>query len=142
LPHVLNDDQRQQLIEKFALAVVDKYSIAVDVCLHAPHRVTDYMLEKNPDQFVTTDPFRDGERNNGNYHAHVMLSTSLLDPETGELGKNQRELDPVHRKRNKLENTADWARPLWARLVNEALAEAGFDDHVEPPVFVNNDVRF
>lgn len=135
LPHILNDRQRFEICEKFAQAVAQKYGVACDFSLHAPHIVTDYMLEKDPQQFHIIDPFRNNERNNGNYHVHILLSTSTVDPETGKLGKKNRELDPIACARDKKENSATWARPVWAAIVNEALEKAGFDERVEHESF-------
>ncbi|MFW7342845.1 MobA/MobL family protein [Pollutimonas sp. H1-120] len=135
LPHILNDEQRFEICERFAKAVTEKYGVAVDFSLHAPHVVTEYMLKKDPQQFHIIDPFRDNEKNNGNYHVHILVSTSTVDAETGGFGNKNRDLDAIACQRAKKENSATWARPVWAQIVNEVLEKAGFDDRVEHESF-------
>jgi hypothetical protein len=142
LPYLLSDDQRAALIHEFALAVVDKYGVGVDIFLHRPETFTDEYLAEHKDQFFIEDKWRRGEKNNGNYHAHLLLTTSQIDAETGALSRHKvRELDPIFCRRNKLQNTADWARPLWASLVNKHLAQAGIKHTVEHASFEKRGVE-
>ncbi|RII83843.1 hypothetical protein CJO09_00960 [Neopusillimonas maritima] len=141
LPYLLSDNQRAALITEFAQEVVKKYGVGVDVFLHRPEAFSDDYLNENKDQFFIKDKWRGGEKNNGNYHAHLLLTTSKVDAETGALSRNVRELDPIHCRRNKLQNTAEWARPLWASLVNKHLAVAGIQHTVEHASFEKRGVE-
>lgn len=142
LPYQLSDDQRAALIAEFARQVVEKYGVGVDVFLHRPETFTDEYLAEHKDQFFIEDKWRSGEKNNGNYHAHVLVTTSPVDSISGELGTRKvRELDPIFCRRNKLQNTADWARPLWASLVNKHLRQAGIQHTVEHASFERRGVE-
>jgi len=124
-PQELSADDRQQLVREFAQAFADKFKCGIQVSIHEPRTVTDRDLEKNPDQFHVTDP-ETGRRHNGNWHAHLLLTTKAVD-ERG-FGNKIKELDPKERQfKPTLENPAEWDRPLWQRMVQNKLDERGID---------------
>ena len=130
LPRTFNAEQRRRLVQSYAAKLANKYGVAVDACIHAPHAVTDSDLIANPDQFFVTEP--DGRRHNGNWHCHILMSACHCDAE-GALGKKVVELDEMHCYRAGIPNAAQEQRPEWAALVNAALVDAGqveyFVDH-------------
>jgi hypothetical protein len=97
-------DQAAQIAVAVAMAeaIAKQYSVAVDVCVHTPSKTGD----------------------NRNYHAHILMSACTVG-EAGKLGKKCEALDPIHCSRRKIPNAAEWLRPLWEQLVNDALAQAG-----------------
>jgi hypothetical protein len=129
LPTELTLEQRQVLAVGYARELADRYGVAADVALHAPRTVTDWELEKNPDQYHETDP-ETGRRHNGNWHAHVLLSACHVQP-GGMLGKKAVELDPIHCQRAKIENMADRERARWGELANAALERQGHDARID-----------
>lgn len=129
LPAELTNAQRRELALTFARELVARYGVAIDVALHAPRPVTDRDLERNPDQFHMTDP-ETGERHNGNWHAHLLMSACHVQPD-GTLGKKAVELDPIHCQRHQIENMTDRERGRWADLQNAALETARLDTRVD-----------
>ena len=69
LPAELDRDQRRELVRGFAEELRDRYGVAVDACLHAPHDHGD----------------------DRNHHAHVMTTTRVVDADG--LGAKTRQLD-------------------------------------------------
>lgn len=117
LPGELNPEQRHKLAMDFAKAIADKHGVAVDVCLHRPNTVSDKELAANPKMHVEHDA--DGRRHNGNWHAHMMLTTRKLGPEG--FTTKTREFDDLKLGKALLETQ----RELWATMQNKALALAG-----------------
>lgn len=101
LPHELDDNQRLDLVARFARELVQRHGCAIDAAVHRPNKKGD-------------------ERN---HHVHMMLSTRRLD-ELG-FGEKTRELDT--KKNPALEK----CRELWATFTNEALAAAGHDARID-----------
>lgn len=133
LPAELDQAGRQALARKLAGALADEYGVAADVSLHAPRVVTDHMLQVNPKQHFVVDP-QTGERHNGNWHAHIVLTACSVKPVgigTFELGKKVPELDAVHCQRHKVTNVAERFRERWADMQNEALERAGIEARVD-----------
>jgi len=97
-----------QLAREMGVTLAQEYGIAVDVCVH--------------------EPSKDGD--DRNTHAH-MLMTACHVTETGKLGRKCDLIDPIHCNRNRCETAADWLRPIWERLANQALAEAGSDARID-----------
>ena len=97
-----------KLARAMGVTLSNEYGIAVDICVH--------------------EPSRDGD--DRNTHAH-MLMTACHVTETGKLGRKCELLDPIHCNRNGCETAADWLRPIWERLANQALAEAGSDARID-----------
>ena len=136
LPSALNAAQRKSLVEEYARDLADRYGVAVDAAIHAPHPVTDADLERDPDQYyveeieVLDDGHEITRRHNGNWHGHVSLSACHFDA-AGVPGKKCVELDQIHCQRAKIANAADVERPRWAELANAALAAAGSADRID-----------
>lgn len=102
LPHELTADQRRELVATFSRDLVDRYGIAADVAIHAPHR----------------------EGDQRNHHAHILTTTRTVTPEG--LDAKTREL---HGQRGSEEITA--MRGRWAELSNDALERAGQSERVD-----------
>lgn len=128
LPHELNAEQRKELALAFALQLSIAYGVAADVALHAPNRITDADLKRNPQQFFVTES--DGRKHNGNWHAHILLSACHVDSD-GSLGKKAVALDPIHCQRHKLPNVVDIERARWAQLANAALEKAASSSRID-----------
>ncbi len=129
LPSELTQEQRKQLALSFAKELAECYSVAADISLHAPHKLTSRYLKNNPDQYQEIDP-ETGKKHNGNWHAHIMLSACHV-AQDGTLGKKAVELDPIHCQRAKIENMADRERVRWTELSNAALDKAGHDSRID-----------
>ncbi|MDU9007138.1 MobQ family relaxase [Sedimentitalea todarodis] len=97
LPSELSSEGRADLARGFAQALVDRYGIAADVALHAPHR--------------------DGDQRN--HHAHILTTTRVLGAEG--LTDKTRILDAAKTGGAEI---ADM-RGLWAQMQNVALERAG-----------------
>lgn len=91
-----------QLAREMGVTLAQEYGIAVDVCVH--------------------EPSRDGD--DRNTHAHILMTACRVTGD-GTLGRKCELLDPIHCQRNGFETPADWVRPVWERLANQALADAG-----------------
>lgn len=109
LPDELSGDERRRLAVDFAREVANHYSVAADVCIHAPSAKGD-------------------ERN---YHAHILLSACTVGQDG--FGKKAAELDPIHcqRQKEKIPTPADLWRGRFAELQNERLQEAGTNARVD-----------
>lgn len=97
-----------QLAREMGVTLAQEYGIAVDVCVH--------------------EPSRDGD--DRNTHAHILMTACRVTGD-GTLGRKCELLDPIHCQRNGFETPADWVRPVWERLANEALARAGQDARID-----------
>ena len=97
LPVELTDMQRQELAEKMASLLANRYGLAVDVAIHQPNR-------------------RGDERN---FHAHMLMSSRRITQKG--FGEKARELDDHERGPAEVEHI----RSEWARLANQALERAG-----------------
>ena len=111
LPHELNRGQRVELVRAFSAELANRYGVAVDFSIHAPHRNGD-------------------ERN---HHAHIMTTTrevtaTGLGPkaaiEWSDTDRRKKGLEPA-----KLEVKA--IRERWAALTNEHLLERGIEVRVD-----------
>lgn len=129
LPSELSAEQRKELAVSFSRELANRYGVAADVALHAPHTLTSRDLKNNPDQYQETDP-ETGRKHNGNWHAHIMLSACHV-AHDGTLGKKAVELDPIHCQRAKIDNMADRERVCWSELSNAALEKAGHDSRID-----------
>jgi hypothetical protein len=103
LPHELSADQRQELANDYARALVDRYGAAVDVSIHAPHRHGDKR----------------------NYHAHIMVTTRKVGPEG--FGGKTRVLDDRKTGPKEIEVT----REMWADMQNDRLQKANISERVD-----------
>lgn len=111
LPHELTRAQRQVLVRAFGQELANRYGVAVDFAIHAPHRAGD----------------------DRNHHAHILTTTRTVTA-TGLGAKTEIELGDRDRARlglgpGKDEITA--IRERWATLSNEALQAAHHDARVD-----------
>jgi len=103
LPHELSDAERRDLALGFARGLVERYGVAADVAIHAPHR----------------------EGDQRNHHAHILTTTRRMGPEG--LEEKTRELDV--KQTSSKEVTA--MRESWAGMQNDALERAGDAERVD-----------
>ena len=110
LPAELSGEDRRALAVGFARALAERYGVAVDVAIHAPHEWGDQR----------------------NHHAHLLMTTRRVEglEEGGgvRLGeKSDLELSDTKRKARGLGRAAEEIesiRGLWAGLQNQALEQA------------------
>ncbi len=103
LPAGLSPAARAELARDFAQAIVDRYGVAADVAIHAPHR----------------------EGDQRNHHAHILTTTREIGPDG--LGAKTRILDAAKTGGAEI---ADM-RGLWADMQNRALERAGREERVD-----------
>jgi hypothetical protein len=97
LPAEIGTEARREIATAFARALVERYGVAADVAIHAPHR----------------------EGDDRNHHAHVLTTTRVVG-EDG-FGKKTRVLDAAQTGGPEIEAM----RGVWAGLQNDALERAG-----------------
>jgi len=103
IPCELDAAQRAALVRDYAQEIVEEHGIAVDVCIHAPHR----------------------EGDGRNYHAHLLATTRRVQP--AGLGEKTRELDD----QNTGPALVTTWRERWAALSNEHLVRAGHEPRMD-----------
>lgn len=103
LPAELDAGQRRDLVRAFAEDICDRYGVAVDAAIHAPH---DYGDDRN-------------------HHAHVMTTTRVA--EADGLGAKTRQLDV----RTTASVEVEAIRERWAGMVNDALEHAQVAERVD-----------
>lgn len=103
LPSEISDEARAEIVREFAQQLVDRYGVAADVAIHAPHR----------------------EGDQRNHHAHIMTTTRKLES-TG-LTDKTRVLDAARTGGPEIEAM----RGVWAELQNRALERAGEAERVD-----------
>jgi hypothetical protein len=103
LPAELSASSRVELARAFGAELIERYGVAVDIAIHAPHR--------------------DGDRRN--WHAHVLTTTRKIE-EDG-FGAKTRILDD--RKTGPAEVVE--LRALWAELSNSFLEREGTPERVD-----------
>lgn len=117
LPHELDEAGRGKLARDFGQRLVDRYGIAVDVCVHRPDTGGDAR----------------------NHHAHILATTRRFDrgPD-GRVTLGEKatiELSNTKRKTRGLGPVADEVKDLrheWAAMTNDALARANKRARVDP----------
>lgn len=114
LPHELDAQQRQELAREFGQHVAEKFGVAVDVSIHAPH-------PKTGDGPEIDAPGGDPR----NFHAHVLTTTRRVTPDG--LGEKTRELDVKQSSADLVEGL----RAEWASMTNRALERAGVEARVD-----------
>jgi hypothetical protein len=111
LPHELNKLQRVALVREFAGEIADRYGVAVDFAIHAPHRSGDTR----------------------NHHAHLMATTRTV--ERAGLGdKVSIEWSDGNRRKAGLVPGKEEIKDLrgrWAEITNEHLQARGLDIRVD-----------
>lgn len=120
LPAELDAEQRRELTRGFALELVRRYGVAVDMAIHEPSREGD-------------------ERN---HHAHLFATTrSVSRSESGALILGEKvapELSDTKRRKLGLNAASEEVaelRQLWERLANEALERAGREERITAKSF-------
>ena len=111
LPHELKAEQRVALVRAFAAELSNRYGVAVDFAIHAPHR------------------HGDGR----NHHAHIMTTTREVTA-TGLGRKSDIELGDRDRAKKGLAAASveiESIRERWAALTNEHLLEQGVKARVD-----------
>jgi hypothetical protein len=103
LPAEIDAEARRKLATDFARALVERYGIAADVTIHAPHR----------------------EGDDRNHHARVLTTTRALG--ANGLGKKTRVLDAPRTGGPEIEAM----RAVWAEMQNAALERAGAEARVD-----------
>lgn len=115
LPHELNEEQRQSLVEDFTKDVSKKYKVAIDYAIHLP--------DKHGDQ--------------RNHHAHILMTTRTATLENNTLslgGKTNIELSNTKLAKLDLPKTQEQIvnlRRHWATTTNKHLANAGIDKSID-----------
>jgi hypothetical protein len=107
LPNEVTPAERKELAIELSRYIADRYQVAVDLNLHAPHII-------------------DGV-SNGNYHAHLLSTTRKITPD-GFAGKSDVELSDSDRKKYGLERSKDEVldlRQQWAFIQNKVLEKHG-----------------
>jgi Ti-type conjugative transfer relaxase TraA len=111
LPHELTAGQRLELTRNFACEVAERYGVAVDFAIHAPHGQTDVR----------------------NHHAHVLMTTRRVE-ESGLGEKSHLEWENRKLKAVGLPSCPEQVRSLrtlWEETANEHLARAGLDFRID-----------
>ena len=103
LPSEISDAARIDITRAFAAQLVERYGVAADVAIHAPHR----------------------EGDQRNHHAHILTTTRVLSAEG--LTDKTRILDAASTGGPEIETM----RGYWAKLQNHALELAGQEERVD-----------
>ena len=103
LPSEISDAERTRITRAFAQQLVERYGVAADVAIHAPHR----------------------EGDQRNHHAHILTTTRVLSSEG--LTDKTRILDAASTGGPEIEAM----RGVWAELQNHALELAGQVERVD-----------
>lgn len=103
LPSEISDAARIEITRAFAAQLVERYGVAADVAIHAPHR----------------------EGDQRNHHAHILTTTRVLSAEG--LTDKTRILDAASTGGPEIEAM----RGYWAGLQNHALELAGQEERVD-----------
>ncbi|NEY92220.1 MobQ family relaxase [Tabrizicola oligotrophica] len=103
LPSEISDAARIEIARAFAQQLVERYGVAADVAIHAPHR----------------------EGDQRNHHAHILTTTRILSAEG--LTDKTRILDAASTGGPEIEAM----RGYWAELQNHALEMAGQVERVD-----------
>lgn len=110
LPRELNEDQQRDLVTELAIHINNELGVAVDVCIH--------------------------DEDGSNPHAHILTTTRLVCPVTGEFGaKSKTDISRSERKKKGLigNNKTDLEgfKKKWCKIVNSALELFGFESRID-----------
>ena len=111
LPHELGDEQRVELVTAYAKLIVERFSVVVDLAVHAPSPGGDQR----------------------NFHAHLLASTRTIS-NAGPGAKSMMEQSNGNLKKAGLPLTQDLIGELrfdWEKLANEHLQRAGCDARID-----------
>ena len=111
LPHELSAGQRLALTREFAQGLADKHGTAVDFAIHAPH----------------------GETDERNFHAHLMMTTRALTPDSlGDKTNLERENKWLAGQGLPLTQVQLVSiRQAWEQVANVHLARAELDQKID-----------
>ncbi|RBP53525.1 MobQ family relaxase [Arenicella xantha] len=107
VPHELDQESRQELIENYAKHLSDRYQTGVDYAIHEP----------------------DCEGDNRNYHAHILMTTRRID-EQG-FGAKTRELDEIRGENPRGRLEVNNIRQTWEEHANNSLERSGKDERID-----------
>ena len=111
LPHELSKAQRVELAREYAMLIANRYGVAVDFALHAPHRLGDQR----------------------NWHAHLFATTRVI----GASGLGEKaaiEWSNTDRRRAGLGSGAqeiEALRELWENTANQRFRELGLSIRID-----------
>jgi hypothetical protein len=111
LPHELHREQRVALVRSFAGELANRYGVAVDFAIHAPHREGDAR----------------------NHHAHILATTRELTA-TGLGAKALIEWSDTDRAKHHLGPAKEEVKAIraqWAALTNQHLLEQGLTARID-----------
>lgn len=109
LPAELSSSERLELARGFAELIIERFKIAVDLCIHLPSKGGD----------------------DRNHHAHLLTSTNVIEP-NGVLGNKVRQLDAVARTMaGDRANAIQELRAQWEVLANAALERSGRSERID-----------
>lgn len=128
LPRELSAAGQQALAIEYATQIAETYGVAVDVAIHLPHEITDEELEIDPDKHYVED--ENGQKSNGNFHAHFLISACQCDRNM-KFGKKVNEFDEIHCRQRRMPNFAEIQRPKWQDFANKALAAENLDVRID-----------
>ena len=126
LPHELNEEQRQSLVEDFTKDISKEYRVAIDYAIHLP--------DKHGDQ--------------RNHHCHILMTTRTATLENNTLslgGKTNIELSNTKLAKLGLPKTQEQIvslRKHWANTTNKHLKDAGIDKSIDHRSYEDQGVAF
>tara|TARA_R110001592_G_scaffold363387_1_gene686828 strand:+ start:15661 stop:17091 length:1431 start_codon:yes stop_codon:yes gene_type:complete len=120
LPHELSTDSYKTILADYALALVDRYGVAVDVAIHTPGREGDHR----------------------NFHAHIYCTTQVM-KEDGTLGKKvEIEWSDTNLRKASLPTGKEQLlaiKQLWEKVVNQEFERLGMNERIDHKFEVNGD---
>ncbi|MGR3631599.1 MAG: MobA/MobL family protein [Limimaricola soesokkakensis] len=133
LPRELPLQEQVRLVRGYCLWLRDRYGVAVQANLHAPRflsgadekRLCRGGSERDDEQYLKA--LFDPDRTNQNFHAHLLMTTRRVCPDTGGFGEKTRELDD--RKTGPEELLA--LRQEWEKRANAALKRLGAEARID-----------
>ena len=134
LPAELPLPKQIELVRGMCLWLRDKYGVASQAAIHAPT----FHNEKKGRQFwnLTSDQglsdlqlqtLANPKLTNRNFHAHILMTTRRVDPESGSFGKKTRTLDDQRDGPKELKVI----RAEWQKRCNATLEEVGSDARID-----------
>jgi hypothetical protein len=115
IPYELPEDERQKLVDDFAIKLSKDFGVGVDYAIHLPDK--------------------DGD--NRNHHAHIMMTTRNATFENNELklhDKTRLELSNTKLQKLGLPKTQEQIKSLredWANITNKALERNNIDARID-----------
>ena len=113
LPVELTHEQRVGLVQEFSQHLADKYNVAVDVAIHKPEA---------------------DDADSRNHHAHLLLTTRIVEPDEKLGAKSNFEESNTRLKNKNLPTGTQQVKQLrqvWEEYTNEHLAQAGHDIRID-----------